>query len=194
MPVKDGFAVPMLVDQKPPRDAEFDEVRSQVVNAVKLEQAQAQVQQIANQIASGAANAGALAAAASGKGLKAIDSKSYIIGSPLGQGPSASTSEELENALLGMKEGDVTKQPIKVGDNYYIVAVTKREEPSNDDFAKQHDQLKEQMLQQKRGTVFSDYLASTRQKLESDGKIVIYKEVLEKIDEADKPAGGVPEE
>jgi peptidyl-prolyl cis-trans isomerase D len=194
IPVKDGFAIPMLVDQKPPRDAEFDEVRSQVVNAVKLEQAQAQVQQIANQIASGAANAGALAAAASGKGLKALDSKSYIIGSPLGQGPSASTSEELENALLGMKEGDVTKQPIKVGDNYYIVAVNKREEPSNDDFAKQHDQIKQQMLQQKRGTVFSDYLASARQKLESDGKIVIYKEVLDKIDEADKPAGGVPEE
>ena len=56
-----------------------------------------------------------------------------------------------------------------------------------DDFAKQRDTLMEQMLMQKRGEVFQDYLASTRQKFESDGSIKIYKDVIAKIDE---PAPG----
>ena len=48
----------MLVDKKDPRDAEFDEVRAQIVEVVKLEKARSQVDDIANQIASGATNAG----------------------------------------------------------------------------------------------------------------------------------------
>ena len=34
IPVKDGFAIPMLVDKREPRDAEFDEVKDQVAEAV----------------------------------------------------------------------------------------------------------------------------------------------------------------
>ena len=187
IPVKDGFAIPIVIDMKEPRNQEFDEVRSQVAEAVKLDKANAQIREIASQIATGAANAGALAAAAGSKGLKAQDQNSFIIGSPLGQGPSASTNEELENALLTMNAGDVTKQPIRIGDNWYIVGVKSRQDPSNEEFAKQRDQLMEQMLQQKRGRVFNDYLASARRELETDNKIVIYKEALEKIDESDLP-------
>ena len=52
-PMPDGFAIPMLDDKKPPRDAEFAEVKDQIVEVVKLDKARAQVQDIANQIASG---------------------------------------------------------------------------------------------------------------------------------------------
>ena len=58
-----------------------------------------------------------------------------------------------------------------------------------DDFAKQRDSLVEQMLQQKRNTVFSDYLAATKRKLETDGKIVIYPDALAKIDGPELPFG-----
>ncbi|MFN6962250.1 MAG: peptidyl-prolyl cis-trans isomerase [Pyrinomonadaceae bacterium] len=194
IPVKDGFAIPMVVDKKEPRNQEFDEVRAQVVEAVKIEKANAQLKEIADQIAAGASTADALAAAAAAKGLKAEDVKAFTIGSPLGQGPSASTNEELENALLGMKPGDVTKQPIMVGDNWFVVAVKNREEPSNDEFAKQRDSLMEQMLQQKRTRVFTDYLAATRRKYEDEGKIVIYPDAIAKIDEpSDLTTESVPQ-
>ncbi|HJS51197.1 MAG TPA: SurA N-terminal domain-containing protein, partial [Pyrinomonadaceae bacterium] len=109
-PIPDGFAIPMLIDQKGPRDSEFDEVKAQVTELVKLEKARAQVEEIAKQIA-GAPNAGALVAAATSRGLKSQESKSFILGSPLGEGPSASTNEELENAIFAMKAGEVTKTP-----------------------------------------------------------------------------------
>jgi len=91
-PIQNGFAIPQLVDKKEPRDADFEEVKSQIVEVVKLDRANAEIENIANQIASGSANATGLAAAAQAKGLKAEDQKSFVLGSPLGQGPSASTS------------------------------------------------------------------------------------------------------
>jgi len=181
-PIQNGFAIPMLVDKKEPRDAEFDEVKAQIVDVVKLEKARAQVEEIAKQIAAGAASASALGAAATAKGLTAKDQKNFILGSPLGEGATASTNEALENAIYALKVGEVTKTPLKVGDNWYVVGVTKREDANTDDFAKQRSSLMEQMLSKKRTAVFSDYMAAAKQKLEADGSIKIYKEVLEKVD------------
>ncbi|PYS91003.1 MAG: hypothetical protein DMF62_03440 [Acidobacteria bacterium] len=194
-PIPDGFAIPMFVDQKGPRDADFEEVKAQVTELVKIQKAQAQVDEIAKQIASGAANATGLNSAATAKGLSAKDSKSFILGSPLGEGPTATTNEDLENAIYGMKEGDVTKTPIKVGDNWVIVGVTKREDANMAEFAKQRDTLVEQMLSKERGEVYSDYVASTRQKMEAAGKIKIYSDVIAKMDEgASDPFSGLADQ
>lgn len=181
-PIQNGFAIPMLADKKDPRDAEFEEVKAQIVDVVKLEKARAQVEEIAKQIAAGAASAAALGASATAKGLTSKEQKSLILGSPLGEGPTAGTSEALEDAIFGMKVGDVSKEPIKVGDNWYVVGVTKREDANNDDFAKQRSGLLESMLNMKRTAVFSDYIAAVKQRLETAGSIKVYKEVLDKVD------------
>ena len=188
-PIKEGFAIPMLVDKKEPRDANFDEVKAQIIDVVKLDKARAQVEEIANQIAAGAANASALAAVATAKGMKAKDQKNFVIGSPLGEGPTAATNEALEDALYAMKVGDVTKTPLKVGDNWVIVGVTARENADTAEFAKQRSGLLEQMVSKKRAGVFNDYLTATRQKYETGGYIKIYKDALEKID---APEPGAP--
>lgn len=183
VPVQNGFAIPILVDKKDPRNAEFDEVKDKVAEVVKLQKAMTQVEQIAKQIAAETNSAGNLNAVATGKGLKAQEQKGFILGTPVGQGPSASTNETLENTIFGMKEGDVTKTPVKVGDNWYIVGVTKREEANMDAFATERDSLMQTMLQQKRGEVFSDYVASVRQRMESAGDIKIYDQVLARFDD-----------
>ena len=185
--IQNGFAVPMLVDKKEPRDAAFDEVKNELIEVVKLETARNKIEQIANQIAAGSTTAAVIASAAQASNMKAKEQKSFILGSPLGEGPSATTSEALEDAVYAMKEGESTKTPIKIGDSYYIVGVTKREEANMDDFAKQRDTLMEQMLTQKRGEVFQDYLASTRLRLETGGYIKIYKDVVEKLDDKALP-------
>lgn len=188
IPVQKGFAVPLLVEKREPRDAEFAEVRDRVAEAYKLEQARARVEEIAAQIANGAGSAANLEAAAQSKGLKALDAKSFILGSPLGQGPSATTNEALEDAIFNLRVGEVTKTPIKVGDNFYVVGVRGREEASTEEFAKQRDELIQAKLREKRGQVFSDYLASRRRELETGGDIKIYKDALDKVDAADETA------
>lgn len=182
-PIQNGFAIPMLVDKKEPRDAEFEEVKAELVEVVKLEQARNRIDQIANSIASGSLTAATITSAAVAQNMKAKEQKSFILGSPLGEGPSATTSEALEDAIYAMKEGDATKTPVKIGDAYYIVGVTKREEANMDEFAEQRDTLMEQMLQRKRGEVYQDYLAAARLRYEQDGDIKIYKDAVAKLDD-----------
>lgn len=181
-PIQNGFAIPMLTDRKEPRDADFDDVKAQITDVVKLEKARAQVEEIAKAIATGSPDAAALVSAATAKGLKAKDQKNFILGSPLGEGPTASTNQALEDAIYAMKTGDVTKTPLKVGDNWVVVGVTKREDANTADYAKQRSGLIETMLSQKRSAVFSDYLAATKKRLEDGGYIKIYKDVLAKVD------------
>lgn len=195
-PIQNGFAIPLLAEKKEPRDAEFDEVKTQITDIVKLEKARTQIEEIAKQIAAGSANADALAAAATAKGMKAKDQKAFVLGTPLGEGSSASTNEAFEDAIYAMKVGDVTKTPIKLGDNWVIVGVTKREDAKTEEFAKQRSSLFEQKLAQKRSTVFGDYLAATKKRFEDAGYIKIYKEALDKIDApvpgASEIPGGMP--
>lgn len=189
IPVQNGFAIPLLVEKREPRDAEFDEVKSQIIEVVKMEKARGLVEEIAGQIAADADSSGNLAAAAQSKNLKVQDQTSFVLGSPLGQGPSASTNEALENAINALKEGEVTKTPIKLGDNLYVVGVNKRAEPSMDEFAQQRDKLMEDMLTQRQGEVFADYLAATRRKMEAAGDIKIYNDAVAKVDEQAPPIG-----
>jgi peptidyl-prolyl cis-trans isomerase D len=184
-PIQNGFAIPMLVEKREPRDAEFEDVKTQIAETVKVEQARARVGEIAQQIAAGATGAGNLAVAATSKGLKTQDAKTFILGSPLGQGPSAGTSEALEEAIHNLKAGEVTKTPIQIGDNWYVVGVNSREEAKMEEFAKERDRLIEQKLTEKRGQVFTDYLGAVRREMETKGDIKIYQDVLAKLDEGD---------
>jgi len=191
-PVKDGFAIPMLADKKDPRDAEFDEVKAQIVDVVKLEKARSQVDVIASQIASGATDAASLAAVAKAKGMAPKDQKNFVLGSPLGEGPTAGTNEELENALFVMKAGDVSRKPVKIGDSLYIIGVNNREDADTTEFAKQRSGLMEQMLSKKRNAVIGDYLAAAKQKLQTAGDIKIYQDAVDKID-APEPGAPAPD-
>lgn len=193
IPIQNGFAVPLLVDKKEPRDAEFDEVKAQVTESVKIEKARSQVEEIAKQIAAGAPTAAGLAAAAQSKNLKVLEAKSFTLGSPLGTGPSASTNEALEDAIFAMKNGEVTKTPINIGDSWFIVGVNSRTEANMDEFAKERDRLMDEMLDKKRGEIFGDYLAATRQKMEAAGSIKVYDDALAKLDTPSELPDGLQE-
>ena len=184
-----GFAVPMLTAKQDPRDATLAEVKSQVVEAVKREQAQARVEQVAKEIASSASSVGALAGVAKSKGLKAQEQKDYTLGSPLGTGPTAATSADLETAVFALAVGGVTKTPVRIGENWFVVGVTKRDEASMDNYAKERDSLLQAKLNDRRQRFFEDYLASVRQKMELDGDIVIYKEQIARLDEVPEIPG-----
>ncbi len=191
-PIQNGFAVPMLVEKRDPRDAEFADVKNQVTEALKIEQAKTKVEDIAKQIAAGATGAANLAAAAQSKGLKAQDAKTFTLGSPLGQGPSAATSQNLEDTIFALKAGETTKTPIQIGDNWYIVGLNSREDAKQEDFAKERDNLMEQKVTEKRGQIFTDYLAATRRAMESKGDIKIYPDALAKLDKADDSDADAP--
>jgi peptidyl-prolyl cis-trans isomerase D len=182
--IKDGFAVPQLVEKREPRDAEFDEVKDQVLAAFKIDNAKNQIVKIADDLAKDASSVDSLKAAAEKAGLKTAEAKSYRLGSPLGEGASASTSAALDDAIYNLKPGETAKNAINAGEVWYVVGLAKRNDASVDEFAKQRDQLIQAAAATKKGQIFNDYAANLKQRLEKEGRIKIYKDALAKLETA----------
>jgi peptidyl-prolyl cis-trans isomerase D len=173
--IKNGFAVPMLVEKREPRIPDFAEVRDEVVRRAKQARAQSQLEQTARELAANSGNPDALKAAAEKLGLEVKTADSYKLGSPL---EGAGTSATADEAIYSLKESEVSKTPVKLGDSWVVVAVRKRTEADLAEFAKQRDELTKTLLDTRRRDVFEDYVSATRARLDREGKVKIYEDVL----------------
>lgn len=180
-PVKDGFAIPMLVEKRDPRIPEFDEVKDKVVAAVKQEKAKSQLEQTAKDIIASAKTPADLKAAAQKYGLEAKAEANYKIGTALAD---LGSSTILDQPLNNAKTGEVISPPIFLNENYLVIGVTKRTEADMAEFTKQRDTLMETAQSDRKNQVFEDYLAGVQQRMKQDGDIKVYAEVLAQYQEA----------
>jgi peptidyl-prolyl cis-trans isomerase D len=179
--VKGGFAVPMLADKKDPHVPEFDEVKERVVKAFKADKAKAQLEEVARNLASSSNSVADLKAAAAKLGLEAKDEAAYKLGMPLGE---AGTSPAADEALYALKEGEVTKTPVKMsGDAWVVIGASKRIEADLTEFNKNRDRLIEQATDTRRNQVFGDYIAAANKRMESEGRISINEDLLAQLAE-----------
>ena len=187
--VKNGFAVPMLVERREPRIPDFAEVRDEVVRRAKQARAQSQLEQAARELANNNGSADALKAAAEKLGLEVKTADSYKLGSPL---EGAGTSASADDVIYNLKEGEVSKTPVKLGDSWVVVASTKRTDADLAEFAKQRDQLTQSLLTTRRNDVFEDYVTAMRARLEREGKVKIYEDVLARNADEEEAAAPAP--
>ena len=180
-PIKDGFAVPMLVEKREPRIPEFDEVKDKVIVAVKQEKAKAQLEQTAKDIIASAKTPADLKAAAQKYGLEAKAEANYKIGTALAD---LGSSTILDDPLNRAKAGDVLSAPVFLNENYIVMGVTKRTEADMAEFAKQRDTLMETAQNERKNQVFEDYLANVQQRMKQDGDIKVYNDVLTQYQQA----------
>jgi peptidyl-prolyl cis-trans isomerase D len=179
--IKNGFAVPMLVDKRDPRIPEFDEIKEKVVTAAKQDKAKTQLEQTAKDIIAGAKTAADLKASAQKYGLEAKAEANYKLGTPLAD---LGSSTLLDNPLYkSAKAGEVLSSPIFLNENYLVIGVTKRTDADMAEFTKQRDSLVETALKDRRDQVFEDYLTSVKLDMQRDGKITIYKDALDQLQE-----------
>jgi peptidyl-prolyl cis-trans isomerase D len=188
-PIKDGFAIPMLIDKREPRTPEFDEVKEKVTEAVRQERAKGQLEQTARDLANNTNSAADLKAAAEKLGLEAQTSDAYKLGSPMGE---AGTSPAADEVIYGLKEGAVGKTPIKINDNWVVVGANKRTDADLAEFAKQREELTRTALSTSRNQVFDDYIAGVQARMQREGKIKIYDDVLAKMQEEEPVAAPPP--
>ncbi|HEX8130179.1 MAG TPA: peptidyl-prolyl cis-trans isomerase [Pyrinomonadaceae bacterium] len=187
--VKNGFAVPMLVEKREPRIPDFAEVREEVVRRAKQARAQSQLEQTARDLAANSGGADALKAAAEKLGLEVKTAESYKLGSPL---EGAGTSAAADDAIYNLKEGEVARTPVKLGDSWVVVATRKRTDADLTEFAKQRDQLTQSLLTTRRNDVFEDYVSAARARLEREGRVKIYEDVLARNADEDESAAPAP--
>ena len=186
--VKGGFAIPIFVDKKDPRVPEFDEVKDKVSQAMKQERAKSQLEQKAREIAAAINNPGEMKAAGEKAGFEVATEQDFKLGSPLGK---AGTSPSLDEAIYALKEGNVTKTPIKAGDGWVVIGATKRVEPDLASFNSQRPGRTSALLNERQRQVFDDYIAKVQERLKQEGKITIYREVLASLEE-EEPVAAPP--
>ena len=173
--IKNGFAVPMLIDKREPRIAEFDEVKEKVAKAVKEEKAKAQLEAKAKEIIATAKTPGDLKAIAERMGLEAKAEAGYKLATPLGE---AGSSVLIDDPLYAAKAGEVIQTPIFLNQNYLVFGVTKRTDADEREYFKQKDSLMQTALTERKNQVFDDYLDAVKKRMEASGKIKINKDVL----------------
>ena len=132
----------------------------------------------ARNLAGSTTSASDLKAAAEKLGLEAKTQDNFTTSMPLGEiEPSAAGGE----AIYALKEGEVTKTPINAGDDWVVVGVTKRQEADLTQFAQQRDTLMQSALTQRRSQIFEDYISAAQNRMDGEGKIKIYDDVLAKF-------------
>jgi peptidyl-prolyl cis-trans isomerase D len=183
--VKNGFAIPQLVEKRDPRIPELDEVKERVAEDLKSSRATEQLEQTAKELAAGAGGVDALKAAAGKAGLKAEDEAAFRLGRPLG---TAGADPVLDAAVYQLKTGEGTKAPVKVGDKWVVVAVKERRDSKPEEFENQKATLTERALEERRGQLFDDFLVEARRRLEEKGQIEIFRETLALLDESEPAA------
>jgi peptidyl-prolyl cis-trans isomerase D len=183
--IKGGFAIPMLVDKKGARIPEFDEVRSKISDIVKEQRAKDQLQQKAKELAASVTSPDALKAAGEKEGFEANEDSSFKLGSALG---AAGTSQELEDHIYAMKSGDISKTPVKMGDDWVVVGVIKRDDANLAELPKERERVRQSLLRTRQEQVFGDYIASVHQRMKREGRIKIYEDVLAAIQVDEEPA------
>jgi hypothetical protein len=178
-PIKNGFAIPMLVEKKEPnRVPEFDEVKEKITKAFRSERAKSQVEETARNLASGTSGAGDLQAAAAKLGLEAKTQNNFRITMQLGDLESGVASEA---AIYALKQGEVTKTPVKIGNDWVVIGATKRTEADLAEFAKQRDAMIQGVVMERRSQIFEDYIQAAQARMESEGRIKIYEDVIAKL-------------
>ena len=180
--IKNGFAVPMLVDKKEPRVPDFDEVKDRLAKDYKQAKAKEQLDQKATELAGSVNSAADLKAAGEKLGLEVKTEEAFKNGRSIEK---MAPSPALDQVVYGMKEGDVTKSPVKIGEAWVVVGVTKRREADLAEFAKQREQLTQTALRDQQEQVWQDYIAAAITRMKTEGRVKIYQAVLDNMQEAE---------
>jgi peptidyl-prolyl cis-trans isomerase D len=183
VPLARGFAIAQVTDVKPPATPGFDQVKDRIAIELKQQKAQALLAQKTQELSDKARASHSLREAA--KSVGATVKTSDLVASD-GQVPDLGQIASSAPQVFEMKPGDIS-QAINLGQKGVVVALTEKQEPTDAEFGAIKDRIKASLLERKRSEAEEVFVASLRDTLEKNGRIVIDKKKVEAL------GGGVKE-
>ena len=93
-------------------------------------------------------------------------------------------------AFEGLKEPEMHT----VNGDFFVVQIGERSLPNDDDFAKEKDEIKEELLSKKQSIILTRQVKAMREKAESEGKIkILYKPSSGSAADVDVPKNTIPD-
>jgi peptidyl-prolyl cis-trans isomerase D len=170
-----GLLIVQLVQIVPEHTPKLDEVRAQVEEDYRAEEAKKLARQKAGEFASQVKN-GDFKKVAQKDGLTVKESKEFT------------RTENLENLISGTELGPAftlapgqTSDALSVGTDYIVFKVVSQTPPDQASFAQQQEQIREQLLNQKRSLAFEIYRQNLKQELQRSGKLKINDSALKQF-------------
>jgi peptidyl-prolyl cis-trans isomerase D len=169
--IKTGYVVYQVTKIEPPRKPSFEEFKDRVATEFKNERANDILRRKTQEMADRAHAEHNLAKAAKDAGATLKDSElvtrsSTVAGLGSMSGPAG--------VAFSLKQGEISG-PLNLGASAGVLQVVERQEPSASDpqFATERDQLREQLVQQKRQELEGRFQEDLSMRLQKEGKIKI---------------------
>ncbi len=178
-----GQAVPRLVDIiENGQQLTFEQARNQVEDKLRQEKEPTLAQAKAREIVNKATNAAEFERLARAEGLEVkTDTNFNNYSFPGASAGGLQAGNQARTALYGLKEGEVARNPVKVGTSYLIFAATKRTEADLSKLPAERDSIRQILLNERQSTALEAYLKAVRSSFEKEGKIKIYQDRIDKF-------------
>jgi peptidyl-prolyl cis-trans isomerase D len=163
----DGYAVYQVADVKPAHAPTFDEWKSHILSDYRDQHVPEMLSAQLNKLDQLAKQLGDLHKAAAQLNIPVKTSD--LVGKD-GQVPDVGSMAGPASAAFSLPKGGISG-PLNTGQSGIVLQVVDKQEPSPEDIAKNFEQTKEQMLQDKQEEVFRVYLGTLAQKYQKAGAI-----------------------
>ncbi len=175
--VNNGLAIAQYIEKRDPHDPTFEEVRAKVEDRYRLDKAKELARQKAQQLTQAKTPDG-LKAAATAAGLKADEQTGKLGTDSIGP----LVGEADINRVYKLKIGEVTPEPIEAneGESFVVAGLFGRTEADmGQKFQDQRKTIEDNLLANKRNTIFSTFLESMQKEMLGKGEIKIYQNVID---------------
>jgi peptidyl-prolyl cis-trans isomerase D len=166
----------------PPSTPSFDEIKDKIATEFKGQRANDLLRRKVQQMADRAHAEHDLAKAAKEAG--ATVKTSDLVGRTQTV-PDIGSMSGTASVAFTMKQGEISG-PVNLGASQAVLQIVDRQEPAatGADYAKGSDQLREQLLGQKREQVIGLFMSNLNSRLEKEGKVKLYKNELDALNKS----------
>ncbi len=175
--VAPGFAIPEVVEIKPPHLPELPEVQNKVEAAYKKDKSGELAKEKAESFAKAAAAARNFDAAAKAAGLKSETSDPFQRNTTV---KGIGNTQEISMDAFKLKVGD-TSGALPVGPKYIVFRIKEKTEIKPEDFEKAKASVTAQLLNEKRASTFQTFQDELLARSLQDGKVKINEQALDTL-------------
>ena len=173
----EGYAIFQVTGVEAAHAPDFASWKSHVADDYRNEQLPALLAQKTTELAAKARTMNDLAKAA--KGVGATLKSSELVGQS-GQVPDLGQVGQVAPQLFNMKPGEISG-PISAGRTGVVAKIVDKQEPTADEIAKNFDQFRDQILDQRRGQAFNVFLSTILDDYKKHNRILIPKSKANEI-------------
>jgi peptidyl-prolyl cis-trans isomerase D len=174
--IDSGYVILTVKDISPAHQGTLAEVHDRALADYQKEKSVDLVRNSAEKLAKDAQTGKDLDQAAKSLGLTTKTSDDFA---RTGSIPDIGTGQQVAAAFT-MSVGQVSKAT-PVGDNWVVYCVVSHDNPNPADFAKQGDEIQQQLLQTKQNAAFEAFRAALVDRLKREGKLTINSDVMKRI-------------